>query len=304
MAYGAAALPPGKIPKNAIGCLRKGAGAGLLTHRHRMRNLAKRVRGYVQWARRLRRYGATWGSVLLSPIRRRLFDPRNQIDLKNGISILAPADEPLGGLFEEVWADRCYMPADFQLDPGDTVVDIGANVGVFTLWAKACWPEVKIVAIEPSPRMCDFFRRNLAKNRVTDVVLLQAACGGYCGEAVLYSRGAEAANSLFQRDAVGSSFRPLGRTQILTLDEVFRRFNIEICHLLKLDCEGAEYDILLKASEETLQRVRRITMEYHVGLNEHVPAELAALLEAQGFEVDCGPLLDAEHGYLYASRNS
>jgi hypothetical protein len=44
--------------------------------------------------------------------------------------------------------------------------------------------------------------------------------------------------------------------------------------LLKLDCEGSEYEILYSASEATLARIAAINMEYQVGLNQHHPAEL------------------------------
>jgi hypothetical protein len=72
--------------------------------------------------------------------------------------------------------------------------------------------------------------------------------------------------------------------------------------LLKLDCEGAEYDILLNASGPLLSKIRQIAVEYHVGLTPHQPEELAERLERDGFETDLQPLVDEEGGYLYASR--
>ena len=48
-----------------------------------------------------------------------------------------------------------------------------------------------------------------------------------------------------------------------TLDDIFFENNVECCDLLKMDCEGAEYEIILSASMETLKKISQIIMEYH-----------------------------------------
>ena len=119
---------------------------------------------------------------------------------------------------------------------------------------------------------------------------------------MLYGRGVEAMNSLYDVDSYGSSFSALTRVPVISLDDLFDRLEVRNCGLLKLDCEGAEYDILLNASPATLLKVACISMEYHVGLNCHTPGELECTLKSCGFRVECGPLLDEEGGYLYARR--
>lgn len=79
------------------------------------------------------------------PIRRRLPEPCSRIDLRSGISIVAPADEPLLEMFKEVCVDRCYAPTDFQVPAGHAIIDVGANVGVFTLWAATRWPLARVI---------------------------------------------------------------------------------------------------------------------------------------------------------------
>jgi hypothetical protein len=101
---------------------------------------------------------------------------------------------------------------------------------------------------------------------------------------------------------MGSVFRPLARVEVLSLDEVFVRYKVEVCNLLKLSCVGAEYDILFKASADTLGKLRAISMEYHVGLNSHSPREMIDFLEKRGYDVTGTPLHDKECGYFYATR--
>ena len=110
--------------------------------------------------------------------------------------------------------------------------------------------------------------------------------------------------TLYNRDVLGSEFRRGSEVAAFTLEEIFDREKIESCDLLKLDCEGAEYEILLNAPANVLRRVSRISLEYHLGMNSHQPAELSAFLRTQGFAVSCEPPLDAESGYLYAARQT
>lgn len=261
-----------------------------------------RIGSKVRTAVRLRKGGATLASIILYSVRQRLASPYNRIDTVNGVSIVSPVGEPLAGLFEEIWVDDCYTRGGFEIGPGDTIVDIGANVGVFTLWVASRSPEARVIAVEPSSRLCSALRKNLASSRARNVTVIEAACGGRHGEATLYRRGSEVANSLYCRDAYGSRFTVLARVPVVTLDEVFDDCGVGSCALLKLDCEGAEYEILLGARRETLLKMSRISMEYHIGLNEHRAEELETLLGANGFEVERMPRIDEEGGYLYATR--
>jgi FkbM family methyltransferase len=264
--------------------------------------LGRRVGDYLRASRMLVRAGATLPSILLFPVRRRLRHPRSQIVFRSGASLVAPVDEPLLGLVQEIWVDRCYAVREPEGLPQGVIVDIGAHVGVFTAWVATQYKGLRVVALEPSSRMCAALRGNVAASRLHDVTIVQAACGAGPGEAPLYSRGAEGMNSLYQRDNYGSAFRRLETVQILPLDELFRRFAIDRCALLKLDCEGAEYDILFNAADDTLARVEHIAMEYHVGLAPGCPETLRDFLEGRGFTVRYSPLADEEGGYLHAVR--
>ena len=221
--------------------------------------------------------------------------------LKNGFTIAAPCDVELIELFQEIWIDRCYAPWPLRLGPDDTVIDIGAHVGVFTVWAATQYPASRIVAVEPLPDSFAVLRKNCQDSRLTTVDLLQSACGSRTGTAQLYSRGPTSMNTLYTIDALGSSFRALSNVPVISLDDLLERFQIERPSLLKLDCEGAEYEILMNASDTTLRRLRHIVMEYHIGLNSQSPQALARFLNEKGFETVILPPRSEEDGYLYAS---
>ena len=264
--------------------------------------MIRKAGAYLKLGFSLLKAGVTLPSILLYPLRRRRSQsPEGRLKLKSGKSITSPPGEPLAFLFEEIWGQKDYTPAGLEIPSGATVVDIGANVGVFTLWA-VMHGAARVIAVEPSPRMHEYLSRNVSSNRLDNVTVVQAACAGRKGEAVLYSRGIEVANTLYCQDALGSTFEELCRTPVATLDDIFKLYEVESCGLLKLDCEGAEYEVLLGASDDVLRRISKITMEYHVGLNEHDPQELERHLRERGFETRKTPLFDPECGYLYAFR--
>jgi FkbM family methyltransferase len=265
-------------------------------------NLVSRIQSDLKAALRFNKAGATLGSLVAYPIRRRLSDRRKVIGLKNGLTIVTPGNVELTSLFDEIWVDRCYAPEPFQLSPGDVVIDIGAHVGVFTLWAAAHYPNRRIISLEPSPKSFEILRQNVLRNRLKGVEVLQSACAGRAGTAVLHSRGAASMNTLYTRDVLHSSFRALDSVPVVTLDEIFERFQIKSTGLLKLDCEGAEYEILLNASDVTLRGIRCIALEYHLGLNDQTPQQLAEFLTGKGFEVTILPPCSTEGGYMYAMR--
>jgi FkbM family methyltransferase len=174
-------------------------------------------------------------------------------------------------------------------------------VGVFAAWASQLAADVRVISVEPSPVTYKWLRKNVERNKLK-VEAVEGACAAPGRSVVLYSRGEGAMNSLFEKDVAGSEFREIARPKSVTLQELFERFSVDRCDLLKLDCEGAEYEILYTAPDELLSRINAITMEYHVGMNEHDVSGMQRFLQARSFLVQVTPLIDPEGGYLYARR--
>ena len=264
--------------------------------------LGARIEAAVHAYRRLTRAGVRRHSVLLYPLRRRWPARVARLDLLSGESIRADADEPLIPMFDEIWVRESYLVEALRDVHAATVVDVGANVGVFALWASRRLGAERIIAAEPDPHSAWRLLENLERNDVRGHSVVQVGVGGEPRDAVLYGRGERARNTLFTRDLYGSSFTPRAVVRILRLEDVFDLFAVNRCDLLKLDCEGAEYEILLQASPTVLERVDHIALEYHEGLDGRGPDELASFLDEHGFEVTRYPPLDVEGGHMHASR--
>jgi FkbM family methyltransferase len=270
-------------------------------------NLRRKLRNYAESVRTLRQARIRYRSICLYPIRRRGRNARCEVELEKGLSLVSGADEPLINLIREIFVDDCYRLAELQPRPGEVIVDIGANVGTFALAAACVFPQAPIICVEPEASAYARLEDNVRRNGFSQIRTAHAACGGASGEQVLYARQLQmhtpaALSTLYTIDNYGSVFAPIATVPVVSLDRLFSTYEIDACGLLKLDCEGAEYEILLNASRDVLSKIRRISMEYHVGLTDHAPDELGSWLGRCGFAIERQPLLDEEGGYLYAWR--
>jgi len=219
----------------------------------------------------------------------------------NGVSLTMPEGEPMFEILDEVWEKECYWCNEFdgELTIGD-IVDIGAHMGTFTLCAAKKWPGRRVIALEPSTTSFHYLQKNVRDSRTENVMIVNSACGEKIGRRQMFARGNEAMNSFFTRDNYGSRFKPMDEVEMTTLEKLFTDHRVARCAFLKMDCEGAEYAVIGTASDITLKKCARIAMEYHLGMNDGAPEQIAVRLEPLGFKVKILPPYEEESGYMYA----
>jgi FkbM family methyltransferase len=166
-------------------------------------------------------------------------------------------------VLKEVILDREYQRMGPDIEPGWTVVDIGAAHGEFAIPAARRIGDGRVVAVEPAPDTVELLRENLLLNHAEHVELVQRAIGARSGSVILNlgERGAMM-NSTTVSNATGCGIR----VSMITLAELFESAHIAHCDYLKMDCEGGEYEILTAAPDSTLQRISRMVIEYHEGV--------------------------------------
>jgi FkbM family methyltransferase len=132
------------------------------------------------------------------------------------------------------------------LRPGTTVIDIGANIGFYTLeCAVAVGPTGRVVSIEAAPEHARAVRDNLQLNVIGNVTVLEVALGESAREAVL-TRPDGANLGMFTLGAV--SGRQEYRVQVRTLDEMLEKEGVTHVDFIKIDIEGSELGALRGAS--------------------------------------------------------
>lgn len=246
--------------------------------------------------------------------------------LPNGRTVLQlnPAETSLQ--YRDIVTTRAYLQHGLAVRAGDTVVDVGANVGLSCLFFHWEAPGVRIVAVEPVPQLFAALRANLELEGVRASAL---CCGlsSRAGEADLtYYPEVTVMTSQYgdpEHDAavtrtflLNTGLDPgdadelsSGRHQhttvpceLRTLSQVIAAEGIERIDLLKINVEKAEHDVLAGINEPDWRRVRQITMQVH-DIDDRVAA-VRAELERRGFRVavDQDPLLEGTDIFdLYAA---
>lgn len=201
---------------------------------------------------------------------------------------------------KEVFLDRFYEKYGFVIQPDWNIVDIGAGIGDYTVYAANVQPGTNVFSYEPYPQSFALMRENLRLNSIANARIFNDAVGAVSGKIVLDLSGGEPLQIQSRDDTPANSGQTL-TVNSLTLADILTKLDIESCDLLKLDCEGAEYPILFNAPPSVLKRVRRIVMEYHDNVSTYNHNDLVRFLQEQGFEVETFPNPVHSHlGYLRA----
>jgi FkbM family methyltransferase len=193
--------------------------------------------------------------------------PLLKVKLRKGVTLEAPESANLQMVFNEVFLQECYKIYPFQ----GRIIDIGANVGTFAAYAVS--PNVTIDAFEPSPATAECASKAFQNH--PNVKVHQKAVAGAEGRRGITVRNDWLLNSLTEGTEV----------EAVTLD------SLGPCDLLKIDCEGGEYEILYNST----CNFKRIVAEYHnLDKDRKNGAALRDYLISSGFVIDL--FTQPEHG--------
>lgn len=199
--------------------------------------------------------------------------------------------------FELFWKGTGYYePVStlvFQelVQPGDTFLDIGANVGFYTLVLSKTQPDLRVIAFEPNPRLQALLKKNVAANRFEQVQCEPLALSDTDGTALLYLNRSDMSASL--RADFDANLTDAVEVKTVKLDSYLNRRDLRGHLVIKVDVEGHE-DAFFEGARQTLAfRKPDIIAEVAVNYGRHT----ASLLKDNGYRLyqitDRG-LLEAE----------
>ena len=206
-------------------------------------------------------------------------------------SIIPPASL---SMFCEIFADEVYNPAGFDIKHGDVVFDVGANAGYFSVYASRV-KGTKVYAFEPIKRLADTILHSKELNNFENLSVHNIALSDKNGHVRFYvSQVHDGCHSLFLRSDTDEYIEVETKTLQTFCDETA----VTKIDFLKLDCEGAEYEILLTMDKDFLQtRIVKLSMESH---DDIVPGktheDIERFLKDNNFEVI------VSQGFLYAKN--
>jgi FkbM family methyltransferase len=182
------------------------------------------------------------------------------IRMKSGLILSIRRNIADAGVLAETYLNNSYVRG-LTLPDHPTVVDIGGFIGDFALYAARYLNARKVIVCEPSPQNWALLKRNVANNHyenriemvnkaVTDgqdvMMDVDAPARGQHRVSAYYPSGVE-------RRAVAG----------ISLADIVKAHELTAIDLLKIDCEGGEYDILSTTPTEVLNCARNIVFEYH-----------------------------------------
>jgi len=175
--------------------------------------------------------------------------------LRNGFAIhLSNAPEDVVSLFL-IFAKREYG----SITKDGLVLDVGANIGAFSLYA--CMNGAKrVYAFEPNGQAYDLLCKNISTNNLSDMIFpRRVAISSEAGTQVKFPVNASPQNKIMGDDA-REGYELVNTT---TLKRVLSENRIYSVDLLKLDCQGMEYEIIESLDKATADKLHAIKMEYH-----------------------------------------
>jgi amino acid adenylation domain-containing protein/FkbM family methyltransferase len=242
---------------------------------------------------------------------------RQRYRLPNNLYVVHMNRNETDFLYREMFEVKAYFKHGITIEDGDCVLDVGANIGLFSLFVSLARKRIEIYAFEPNPYVYDVLRANSSiyqlrtkllqfglsdDNKTSDFTFypkFSFLSGVYADQ----NDDKKVVNSFIRRQQQRSfTARPEDSSddllvellnakfqsttipvQLRRLSDVMREEQIERVDLLKINVEKAELDVLLGIGPEDWQRIRQIALEVHD--IEGRLDQVTKLLESNGYEI-------------------
>lgn len=184
---------------------------------------------------------------------------------------------------DEVLQEREYRFCEEVIKSATSaVVDVGGHLGFFSLYASVLNSKVPIYTFEPHVGNYALLKENLKQNRIKNVFPKNLAVSSQLGDVELKISQEHLNHSIVHAIEGTGEMQKIGA---ITLEKIMERNRLEQVDLLKMDCEGAEFDILEKAPSSVFKKIRSIVLEYHDWVPDGDHQRLKKYLETQGYRV-------------------
>jgi FkbM family methyltransferase len=219
-------------------------------------------------------------------------------------------------MYQEIFEERSYLKHGITIKDGDCIFDIGANIGVFSLFALRRGQNARIYAFEPLPPVYRVLALNASLYK-GNIQTFNCALGSEKGETTFtyYPHASILSGSLADKSQETETVKAFMQKQqqetdpvelteeqytelldqrlttmsytcpIKTLSQVMRENNVESIDLLKIDVEKAEMHVLEGIDPEHWPRIRQLVIEVHQSAGDNLLERITRLLENNGYTV-------------------
>jgi FkbM family methyltransferase len=196
----------------------------------------------------------------------------------------------------ETWKKNQYTSNGFGIAETDVVVDIGSNIGAFTVYAAKKAEKGRVYSYEPHPGNFELLNKNITLNKLRNTKTFRTAISKTKGKTHLsigdWSTGTHCITNNPKSKTI--------KVDSIRLKDVFTENKLGSIDFLKMDCEGGEYEIFKSTSKKYLKRIKKISLEFHPP--KHKFERLKNKLERAGFKIKTEKLPFIKIGILKAKR--
>ena len=213
---------------------------------------------------------------------------------RNGLSLTIRQNIWDARIIKETFIHKPYVRY-FKFHGHPTIVDIGGYIGDFSIYAVKYLNADKVIVYEPTTENFNILKQNIANNAYENKIKAVAKAVSNSKELILNVdiQGSEEVH-------VSAYLYPAAEPRKIpsvTLSDILAEHQLDSVDLLKVDCEGGEYDIFPNVTDATYSRIRNIVFEYHRvdGFKDKLELVLKRLRSA-------GYTLRLDGGIAYAYR--
>jgi amino acid adenylation domain-containing protein/FkbM family methyltransferase len=269
--------------------------------------------------------------IVPDPLRAPVISGQQRIQLPNNMAIAYINRNEVEAIYEEIFEDLAHTLYGITIGNDDCIFDVGANIGLFTLFACTQGRDVSVYAFEPNPAACEVLRINAALYG-SDVKVFDCGLSDreMTAEFTYYPRASVWSGFYADPDADENYFRTAVLNQQMAeaiehmddlmegrfdyqkiecrlrrISDLIREHQVECIDLLKIDVERAELDVLRGIDEADWGKIRQAVIEVHDidGRLENI----CTLLKNNGFDIFVDQerlLIQTDMYHVYAMRTS
>jgi len=193
-------------------------------------------------------------------------------------------------------------PKFFEVLEGDVVIDAGAHVGIFSLYAASKGAEVH--AFECSHKMLPIISRNISHSKYADrIELYNNAIAGINGKKVFANRGSQWVVDYIETKQEELNKENAMVAECITIESMMSELNLDKIDFLKMNIEGSEEGVFANIPDDVLRKINKISLSVHPFWCSTPLQNIHDKLIDNGFEVRIRGSRDVEeHGWWYAKR--
>jgi len=198
--------------------------------------------------------------------------------------------------FTHVWMIQEYSDDNFSINNDDVIIDVGAHIGLFALFASQFCKNGKIFCYEPIKENYKILIENIEMNQIQNIFPNNLAVTKETSRVKIFLNDDQSGHSMFIQN------KNFVEVDSKSLSDIFIDNGIKECDFLKLDCEGAEYEIIESLPSDLFTKINKTAIEYHmVDTKPELLEQLINKFKQFSFSVHTRSLF-ADIGFLFAKK--